>query len=109
MPNELFGLIGALLLNLSAAVGLTLIRAPRSNNPTILTGTIVVGGSIGCLAGLRWFLHVFSWFGLISWFFSCLLLVAWVWDRADGPPAAIGLASLVVGAGLLFVRSWLMN
>ena len=106
MSNALYGLTGALLLNLSGVLGLKLFLASKGGPSTKVQDIdrfLALGGGIGSLAAMVFLLQFFGLLGIIVWLLSCIGFAAAAWDRDEGICVLLGYVSLIVGAVLLFV------
>jgi hypothetical protein len=101
-----YGLAGALLLNLSGVLGLKLVVGTRSGSSATLQdidGFLAVGGGVGSLAAMVFFLQIFSIHGIIFWLLSCIGFASAAWDHDENTCVLLGFVSLIVGVVLLFV------
>jgi hypothetical protein len=100
------GVIGAQLLNLSAAVALRIVcteNGGHTESTRILDFVLVLGGVLACFAGMVWFLGNLGGLGHILWPLSCVGFVVAVWRVEERGRYLLGLVSLIAGAALLLV------
>jgi hypothetical protein len=100
------GVIGAQLLNLSAAIALRIVCAENESHTEstrVLDFVLMLGGALACFPGMVWFRDHLGGFALFLWPLSFAGFVAGVWPVEERARYLLGLVSLVAGAALLLV------
>jgi hypothetical protein len=102
------GLVGAQLLNLSAAIALKIICSEsdgHTEGSRALDFVLVLGGALACFGGMVWFLDNLGPFALFVWPLSCIGFVMGVWTVEERARSLLGFVSLVAGGALLLASS----